>query len=386
MNIRDFVTHIFPKTIQFRLAYLGVAKAPSPITLTFSVTNKCQSRCKTCNIWRIYPEKHQNAANELSLDEISQVLKSMGRTYFFNVSGGEPFLRSDLPDIVESAVEYLKPAIIHLPTNAIDTDGVITHTGRILEMLKDRGLNTPVTVKPSLDGIGDLHDEIRGVKGNWAKLLKTVEGLKDLETRHDNLHLEIGTVISNFNKDSLDEIEDFVHNMGIQSFRSEIAEQREEFLNIGDPITPTGEEYVRLIKIFSNKIRANLKQKRPLTKTTESLRLVYYDLAAKIVSQNVQVIPCFAGISNVHLTPQGDLWPCCVLGYAKPLGSVRETGYDFWKVWHSHQATQVRQSIKNRECACPLANQSYSNIICHTPSLMKVLFNVVRHYPVSYLL
>jgi MoaA/NifB/PqqE/SkfB family radical SAM enzyme len=303
----------------------------------------------------------------------------MGRIYFFNVSGGEPFLRSDLPGIVESAVEYLKPAIIHLPTNAIDTDRVITHTATILKMLEDRGLNTPVTIKPSLDGIGDLHDEIRGVEGNWDKLLKTVEGLKELETRHDNLHLEIGTVISSFNKDHLDEIEDFVHNMGIQSFRSEIAEQREEFFNIGDAITPTGEEYVGLIETFARKIRSNLRHKRSLTRTTESLRLVYYDLAAKIVSQNSQIIPCFAGISNVHLTPHGDLWPCCVLGYAKPLGSVRQSGYDFWKIWQGDQAAQVRKSIKNKECACPLANQAYSNIVCNTPSLMKVLLNIMRY-------
>ena len=288
-------------------------------------------------------------------------------------------MRNDLPEIIESAVKYLKPAIIHIPTNAIATDRIINNTGTILEMLRDRGLNTPLTVKPSLDGIGDLHDEIRGIKGNWEKLLKTVEELKILEREYNNFHLEIGTVVSNFNKDHLDEIEDFVHDMGIQSYRNEIAEQREEFLNMGDPITPTGDEYVALIKTFAEKIRLNLKQKRPLTRTTESLRLVYYDLAAKIVSRNIQVIPCYAGISNVHLTPHGDLWPCCVLGYAKPLGNVREAGYDFWKVWHSIQAGQVRKSIKNRECTCPLANQAYSNIICHTPSLMKVLFNITRH-------
>lgn len=379
MNLKDFITYIYPKTIQFKLAYLGFAKAPSPITLTFSVTNRCQSRCKTCNIWRIYPEKHQNPKNELCLDEIRKIFKSMGRIYFFNLSGGEPFLRNDLPELVESAVKYLKPAIIHIPTNAIATDRILSHTGTILGMLRDRGLNTPVTVKPSLDGLGDLHDEIRGVKGNWEKLLKTVEGLKKLEREYNNFHLEIGTVISNFNKDRLDEIEDFVHDMGVQSYRNEIAEQREEFLNIGDPITPSGKEYLELIKTFAEKIKLNLKQKRPLTKTTESLRLVYYDLAAKIVSQNKQVIPCYAGISNVHLTPHGDLWPCCVLGYAKPLGNILETGYDFLKVWHSDQAEQVRKSIKNRECACPLANQAYSNIICHTPSLMKVLFNIIRY-------
>jgi len=360
------------------MAYYGLVPAPRPITLTFSVTNICQSKCKTCQIWRIYPEKHQNAGNELKVHEIRKIFKSMGRIYFFNLSGGEPFLRKDLPEIVEAAVDYLKPSIIHAPTNALAPDKIVEHTRTILEMLAGRGLETPFTVKPSLDGVGKLHDEIRGVEGNWEKLLETVRRLQALEKDFPNFHVEIGTVVSRFNKDYLDEIEDYVHSMGIQSYRNEIAEQREEFLNIGDPITPTGEEYAKLMRGFAEKIRANLKNKKSLARITESLRLVYYEIAVRIVTENRQVIPCYAGITNVHLTPYGDLWPCCVLGYARPMGNLRDSDYHFWKVWRSSQAGEVRRSIKNRECACPLANQAYSNIICHTPSLILAIRNIVK--------
>ena len=378
MNPKDLLTYIYPKTFAFRLAYYDLGSAPGPITLTFSVTNACQSRCKTCQIWRIYPEKHQDPRNELTADEIRRIFRSLGRVYFFNLSGGEPFLRKDLPEIVEAAVDYLRPAILHTPTNALAPDRIIAHTRAILEMLKRKGLNTPFTVKPSIDGVGKLHDEIRGVPGNWEKLLETIERLRRLGEEYPNLHLELGTVVSNFNKDCLDEIEDFVCSLGVQSYRNEIAEQREEFLNIGDPITPTGEEYAKLMRRFSQKVRENAWTKRDLARVTESLRLVYYDLAARIVSERRQVIPCYAGISNVHLTPHGDLWPCCVLGYAKAMGNLRESGYDFWRVWHSDQAKAVRQYIRRRNCACPLANQAYSNILCHTPSLLKALRNLVQ--------
>jgi MoaA/NifB/PqqE/SkfB family radical SAM enzyme len=379
MNPKDFLTYIYPKILGFKLAYYGLIRPPLPLTLTFSVTNLCQSKCKTCNIWRIYPEKHQQVSNELEMDEITKIFQSVGRIYFFNISGGEPFLRKDLPEIVEAAVYYLKPSIIHVPTNALASEKVIRQTRTILEMLKKKGLKTPLTIKPSLDGVGKLHDEIRGVKGNWEKLLETVGGLKELEENFPNLHIEIGTVVSNFNKDHLDEIEEYVHSMGVQSYRNEIAEQREEFLNIGDPITPTGEEYAQLMEDFASGIRANIKNKRPLARMTESLRLVYYEIAARIMIENRQVIPCYAGITNVHLTPYGDLWPCCVLGYKKPMGHLREAGYNFWEVWHSRRAKEVRKSIKNKECACPMANQAYSNIICHTPSLIKVLAGFVKH-------
>jgi MoaA/NifB/PqqE/SkfB family radical SAM enzyme len=380
VNAKDFITYIFPKSQIAKLAYHKLIPVQVPITLTFSVTNVCQSRCKTCQIWRIYPEKHQSFSNELKIDEIRKIFKSLGQIYFFNISGGAPFLRNDLPEIVEAAVDYLKPAIIHSPTNALAPDRIVKHCRSILEMLKKRGLSTPFTVKPSIDGVGKLHDEIRGVEGNWEKLLETIDLLKKLQKEYDNFHLELGTVVSNFNKDHLDEIEDFVHSAGVESYRNEIAEQREEFLNIGDPITPTGEEYAQLMANFSEKIRANLKNKRPLARVTESLRLVYYDLAARIVKENRQVIPCYGGITNVHLTPYGDLWPCCVLGYAKPLGNLRNADYDFWKIWRGQQAVEVRKYIKDKNCACPLANQAYSNIICHTPSLVKALYNIIKVY------
>ena len=376
MNLKDFLTYIYPKTVGFKLAYHRLLPVRRPITLTFSVTNVCQSKCKTCNIWKIYPEKHQSFKDELTIDEIRKIFKSMGRVYFFNISGGEPFLRNDLPEIVEAAIDYLKPAIIHSPTNALAPEKIAAHTERILEIIKEKSPRTVFTVKPSLDGIGSLHDEIRGVEGNWEKLLETIKLLKVLDEKYDNFHLEIGTVVSNFNKEHLEKIEEFVHSLGIQSYRNEIAEQRQEFLNIGDPITPTAAEYAELMGSFAEKVRENLREKRSLAKVTESLRLVYYDLAIRIVKEERQVVPCYGGISNVHLTPHGDLWPCCVLGYSASMGNLRDSDYDFWKVWRSGPAAEIRKSIKNKECYCPLANQSYSNIICNTKSLLKAMYNI----------
>lgn len=216
-----------------------------------------------------------------------------------------------------------------------------------------------------------MHDEIRGVKGNFKKLLDTIERLKGIEKEHENFHLELGTVISNFNIDSLDEIEDFVHSLGVESYRNEVAEQRTEFFNIGDPITPDAVTYQRLIKNFSRKIKENMTSKKNLARTTEALRLVYYDIAGKILETKTQVLPCYAGVSNVHINFDGGVWPCCVLGYEKQMGNLRNYGYDFQKLWLSEEAQNVRSFIQNKNCACPLANQAYSNILLHVPSLIK---------------
>ncbi|MCM1175364.1 MAG: radical SAM protein [Blautia sp.] len=342
-----------------------------PMTLTYSVTAACQSRCKTCQIGAMFCQDPSRPEKDLKLEEIEKVFKSMKPVYFFNMSGGEPFMRNDLPQIVALACKYLKPRVIHTPTNAILSDKIIKDTEKIIRIVRKYDPAVPFTVKPSIDGIGDLHDEIRGVKGNFQCLLKTIDGLKKLEEKYDNFHLELGTVISNYNIDHLDEIEDFVHSLGVESYRNEVAECRTEFFNLEDKITPPADVYQRLIKDFARKVEDNIGKKKKLARTTEAMRVVYYDIAGKILEEKRQVIPCYAGISNVHINYDGGVWPCCVLGYDKEMGNLRDYHYDFQKLWHSKEAQKVRKYIKKKNCACPLANQAYSNELLHIPSLFR---------------
>ena len=92
------------------------------------------------------------------------------------------------------------------------------------------------------------------------------------------------------------------------------------------------------------------------------------------------MIPCYAGISNIHLNYNAELWPCCVLGYAHPLGNFRdkEVNYDFKKVMKTNQANETLRYIREKQCYCPLANQSYSNIIFNVPSLGKTVYNILK--------
>jgi hypothetical protein len=106
---------------------------------------------------------------------------------------------------------------------------------------------------------------------------------------------------------------------------------------------------------------------------------VYYQLAIRIMKQNRQVIPCYAGISNAHMTPYGDIWPCCTLGYEKSMGNLRNFDYDFKKLWKNEEAGHVRKYIFAKNCACPLANQAYSNILMHPKSLFRVLKAIIKN-------
>lgn len=350
----------------------------NPITLTYSVTAACQSRCRTCRIGLQYQAHPERSEHDLTLEEIERIFRSLGHVYFFNVSGGEPFLRKDLPEIIDLACRHLRPGIIHIPTNAIASKAVRDMTVRCLETIRSYDERLPLTVKPSIDGVGEMHDEIRGVKGNFEQLGKTIAYLKEVEKSYPNFHLELGTVVSRFNMDQLSEIERHVHSLGVQSYRNEIAEQRAEFFNLSDAITPDPQTYARLIRGFKAGIRRSVAEKRELARVTESFRLVYYDLAVRILREGRQVIPCYGGISNVHINYDGEVWPCCVLGYGQPMGFLRENDLDFQKIWRSHRADRVRRFIRERNCACPLANQSYSNILCSLPYLFRVAYNLAK--------
>jgi MoaA/NifB/PqqE/SkfB family radical SAM enzyme len=272
----------------------------------------------------------------------------------------------------------LTPGIIHIPTNAIAADRVEKCVRRILAFLADEHPSVRLTIKPSLDHIGQKHDEIRGVPGNFQKVIHILERLKPLEMDYPNFHLELGTVISRWNVDDIAEIARFVTSLGVGSYRNEIAEQRAEMFNQADTITPSPIDYERAVEFFIREIRCNMGRSSRFQRITQAFRLVYYQLAVDVMKQHRQVIPCYAGISNAHLTPYGDVWACCTLGNTQSMGNLREFDYNFKNLWTSTRARSVRQFIHHGRCHCPLANQTYSNILMHGPSLLKVLRQILK--------
>jgi hypothetical protein len=83
-----------------------------------------------------------------------------------------------------------------------------------------------------------------------------------------------------------------------------------------------------------------------------------------------------AGIASAQIAPNGDVWTCCIR--AEAMGNLREHDYDFARVWRTAKAQQLRRSIKAGECHCPLANASYTNMLTHGPTLIKVAADVAR--------
>ncbi|MCP3981711.1 MAG: radical SAM protein [bacterium] len=381
MKLRDYLFDVGPRSLYYAATRRGWVQPINPLTLTFSVTAACQSRCKTCNIGSVYLANPKLAQNNLSLEEIEKVFRSLGEIYFFNISGGEPFMRPDLAEIVRLACTHLKPKLIHSPTNAISPKFIGKTTRKILAYMDDLlPPSVPISIKPSIDGVGKMHDYVRGYEGNFKLLERTIDTLLEIRAENPRLHVDLGTVISNLNLRHLDEIEDWVHARGIESYRHEIAEQRAEFHNLGDPITPTAEIYEQLTERFKNKIFGNIHKKAFLTRTTEAVRVVYYDVAVEILKKKKQVTPCYGGISNIHMNYDGEIWPCCVLGGDQSLGHVRDWDYDIQALLRSKQAKDAKRYIADGKCACPLANQWLNNVLLTPRHMLKVLYTLLYRF------
>ena len=104
-------------------------------------------------------------------------IKPIGKSpYWITFSGGEPFLREDIADICIKAYKICKPKIMNIPTNGILSDRIEKQVNRILEFCP----NTKVIINLSVDAIGDKHDEIRGSKDSFERVMETYKRLRGI--------------------------------------------------------------------------------------------------------------------------------------------------------------------------------------------------------------
>ncbi len=358
---------VLPKIAKMQASYALGKPLALPMNLTISVSYRCNSRCKTCNVW-------QRPNDDFTIEEYEKTFESVGHAaYWFTFSGGEPTLRKDLPEMVGAAYRYCKPGVINIPTNGIQDKIIPDRIERVLQAAP----GSEVIINLSLDGVGVKHDIVRGVKGNFDRAMRTYAGLKALKGRYKNFTLGVHTVISNFNVDEFENIYAFVRDeLKPDSFISEIAEERVELDTVGMGITPPIQKYQPVIERLQEGIhKAEFGDVTRITpRITQAFRDRYYDIVKRTLVEKRQIIPCLAGVASAQIAPNGDVWTCCIR--AESVGNLREHNYDFKSVWTTAKADELRRSIKAGECYCPLANASYTNMLCHVPTMTSVALEV----------
>ncbi|MDD4309023.1 MAG: radical SAM protein [Candidatus Cloacimonetes bacterium] len=327
-----------------------------PMNYTVSLLYTCNSRCSTCKIWK-------KQARNLSVEEYRSIFQSIGHSpYWITFSGGEPFLRNDIVEVISEIYKVSHPRIINIPTNGLLVKTIVDKTEAIAKACP----KAQVIVNVSIDGIEEQHDNIRNVPGNYKKVISTYHGLKALKL--PNLTVGIHTVISRFNVDSFTSIANELMRLKPDSYITEIAEERMELDTIGADITPSLVAYKSSVDYLIHRIKNG--SYKGMNKLTMAFRIEYYNLVKKIMRDQTQVIPCYSGVASCQISPDGDIWSCCIK--AAPLGNLRQNKYNFKKIWFSPAAELERRSIHKKECWCPLANASYTNMLMDIPTLIRV--------------
>jgi MoaA/NifB/PqqE/SkfB family radical SAM enzyme len=334
-----------------------------PLNLTLSPSPKCNSRCLTCNIW-------MKREDELTLEEWDRVLASLGNApYWFTISGGEPLMYPHIVELAQLVYRHCRPGVINIPTN-----GILPNIPDRVERIAKSCPASQLIINLSLDGIQERHDFIRGIPGNFEKFEQRLEQLLALRKQLPNLTVGIHSVVSVFNVGRLDELISYADQSGADQFITEIAEPRIELDTVGLPITPSPEVYAQAIDRLIAYV--NSKQFKGMAKFTEAFRSEYYKLVKRILAEQDQVIDCYAGWVSAQIYANGTVWPCCVR--ADNLGSLRDHHYDFREIWFGEKIKKIRRSIAAKECHCPLANASYTNMLHDIPTLARVSSNFLR--------
>ena len=329
-----------------------------PINYTVSLLYGCNSRCKTCNIYK-------KNAKQLSIEEYDKIFRNIGKSpYWITFSGGEPFLRKDIVEIVNTIYDRSKPKIINIPTNGILTKKIVSDVQKIARHCR----KSSIIINVSIDGIGYQHDDIRNVEGCFEKVTNTFENLKNLKMK--NLSVGIHTVVSNFNVNDFARISSMLMAMEPDSYITEIAEQRVELGTMKSNITPSLLKYKSAIDFLIHRIKQS--KYTGMQRITQSFRIEYYQLVKSILRDEKQVIPCYSGFASVQISPDGNIWPCCIK--AVNTGNLRKNDYNFRKIWNDDKMRIQRKSIHDGECHCPLANASYTNMLMNYNTLIRVFY------------
>lgn len=318
-----------------------------PYKLTFVATYRCQSRCVYCKIWERTPE------GELTLAEIQKFFKKSNKFSWVDLTGGEVTLRNDFTQVAEAIITNCKDLYhLHTPTNGLAPALIERKVREILHLRPNRFV---ITV--SLDGPRDLNDKIRGIKGDFDKVIDTVKRLRTITDRR--LKVVIGFTLAAGNKGTFTEM--------IAQVRKEIPDMTTDDFHM-NVVHVSGHYYDNVdTNALTADLREDLRQYRAMRnhKYTSSIGFLedqYLRLADQYLQTGVTPVTCQALAGSVFIDSFGFIYPCSI--YSKKMANIKDIDYDLEGYWNSREVREARQEIEQGECPqCWTPCEAYQSIL-----------------------
>jgi len=293
-------------------------KKPYPTDVSVITTYRCQMRCKMCDIWANPTDKKREIT--------AKDLEVLPRLRFVNVTGGEPFVRRDLEDIVDVVFQKSERVVI-------STSG--WHTDRIIKMAEKY---PNIGIRVSIEGLSQKNDDLRGRDGTFDKALRVLLTLKEMGVKD----IGYGCTVSNKNSDDMLWLYRLSRELGME-FATATFHNSYYFHKDDNEITNQGE----VIGNFHNLIEELLKENNPKSwyRAFFNLGLINY------IRGKPRMLPCEAGTANFFIEPYGDVYPCNGLEeryWKESMGNIRDVK-TFDELWFSERAEKVRGLVRT----CP---------------------------------
>ena len=316
------------KGLSFR-AHRRLASGMQPTFLIYQVTTACNSRCRMCGIWKT------KAVNELTLDEVGKLLADpfFGRIRWVNVTGGEPFIRKDLVQLVRALRDHCPELeLVAIPTNGFLTEKVVSTVRELLKVLDRKVL---LNVNVSIDAIGEKHDDIRRTPDGYKKATATLDALMEIQRSDDFFETGTETVVMDHNIADIRSIyktlkERTPHVNLTPAILSPYYNPDDE--NCGRMSEGTVTEFVKFL--------SELRLKEPA--------YAYYHTRACEMLQGKGLkkrpFPCLGGYKTMYLDARGNVYPCLMLPVPKfSFGNVRDA--PIGKLWYGKTAKDIRRRL-----------------------------------------
>jgi radical SAM protein with 4Fe4S-binding SPASM domain len=280
-------------------------------------TYRCIQKCAMCNIWK-FPTR---ADEEFK----PALLEKMPRLSFCNVTGGEPFLREDLDDMI--AVLKRKAKRIVISTNGYLTENILALASRHRE----------IGIRISLEGLPAANDELRGMKDGFDHGLRTLLGLQRLKFKD----IGFGITVSDKNRHDLLDLFRLARGLNVE-YATAVVHNSFYFHTSENRLQDTD----KIAASFRELIRELLRSKR-----IKNWYRAYFNFGLlEYLQGRPRLLPCSAGTDVFFLDPWGEIYPCNGLEerfWLKSFGNLHEKS--FQDIWHSAEAADIRAKVRT----CP---------------------------------
>jgi MoaA/NifB/PqqE/SkfB family radical SAM enzyme len=305
-----------------------------------------------CNLWKTYRKNPGSVKKELSISEIQSFLSD--REFFKNLSfvylsGGEPFLRKDLPDIIRSIHKCKPTCTVYVATNGFLTDHIVKTTKEILS------IHSRFQIGVSLDGMNEVHDRMRGIANAFTRASQTLLTLKE---RYPKLHIQATMTATPINFKSIPDVYSFCKKYKFHP-RIGLATTAAYFNNPDTSLSYSEEDINYLKRCFDLMREDTIREHGKIRSLSE---LFWLDGSMKfLINPRIRLIPCYAGFVSFFIDPYGIVFPC--YNFLREMGSIRKQ--NIREIWYSQQSQEIRRRILLKECPnCWIVHEAASSVSC----------------------